>query len=88
MAREQFELSVTQSQLLEQLMKECDLPTKKAVVENALVLLGWAVREIKGGRTIAAVNETDKLYRELTMPALETVRRKAQSEEHALQSGD
>jgi hypothetical protein len=76
MAREQFELSPTQSQLLEQLMRECDLPTKKAVVENALVMMGWAVREIKGGRVIAAVDESDKLYRELTMPALEAVRRK------------
>lgn len=79
MAREQFELSPSQSKLLEQLMVECDLPTKKAVVENALVILGWAVREVKGGRVIAAVNEADKLYRELTMPALETVRRKVAS---------
>ena len=54
MAREQFELSATQSQLLEQLMEECGLPTQKAVIENAHVILGRAVREIKTGRAIAA----------------------------------
>lgn len=77
MAREQFELSPTQSKLLEQLMVECGLPTKKAVVENALTILGWAVREVKGGRIIAAVDEGNKLYRELTMPVLDSVRPKA-----------
>jgi len=87
MAREQFELSLTQSNLLELLMVECDLPTKKAVVENALALLGWAVREIKGGRTIAAVQEKDKLYREITMPALDAVRRKAHSETTGVRAG-
>ena len=77
MAREQFELSSTQSQLLAELMAECDLPTKKAVLENALVVLGWAVSEVKNGRSIAAVNEAKKIYRELTMPVLQTVRRKS-----------
>ena len=77
MAREQFELSSTQSQLLAELMAECDLPTKKAVLENALVVLGWAVSEVKNGRSIAAVNEAKNIYRELTMPVLQTVRRKS-----------
>ena len=87
MAREQFDLSLAQSQLLEQLMAECDLPTKKAVLENALVILGWAVRETKEGRSIAAVHEAKKVYRELTMPALEAVRHKAQRREPALAAG-
>ena len=83
MAREQFELSSTQSQLLAELMKECDLPSKKAVLENALVVLGWAVSEVKNGRSIAAVHEGKKVYRELTMPALQTVQRKAEIAEPA-----
>ena len=77
MAREQFELSSTQSQLLTDLMAECDLPTKKAVLENALVVLGWAVSEVKNGRSIAAVHEAKNIFRELTMPVLQTVRAKA-----------
>jgi hypothetical protein len=75
MAREQFELSETHSRLLTKLMEECELPTKKATLENALTILGWAVKEIKNGRTIASVDEQEKRYRELTMPALEAVRR-------------
>ena len=87
MAREQFELSSTQSQLLAELMRECDLPSKKAVLENALVVLGWAVSEVKNGRAIAAVHEGKKVYRELTMPVLQTVRRKAESPVPVLASG-
>jgi hypothetical protein len=83
MAREQFELSDTQSALLGQLMQECDLPTKKAVVENALVIFGWAVREVRGGRSIAAISAERKVYRDLLMPALEAVRQKQLQLKHA-----
>ncbi len=74
MAREQFELSDTHSKLLTALMQECGLPTKKAAVENALTIFAWAVKERKSGRSIAAVDEARKVYRELTMPALDAVR--------------
>ncbi len=74
MAREQFELSKSHSELLTKLMEECELPTKKAVLENALVIFGWAVAEVQKGYSVASVNEAKKVYRELTMPALETAR--------------
>ena len=74
MAREQFELSASQSEIITHLMDVCDLPTRKAVLENALVILGWASAEVRKGRSIAAVDETRKVYRELMLPALETAR--------------
>jgi hypothetical protein len=74
MAREQFELSKSHSDLLTRLMDMCELPTKKAVLENALVMFGWAVSEVQKGQAIASVNDKRKVYRELTMPVLETAR--------------
>jgi hypothetical protein len=74
MAREQFDLSQGSSELLTKLMEQCELPTKKAVLENALAVFGWAVAEIQKGNSVAAINEAKKVYRELTMPAFENAK--------------
>lgn len=71
MAREQFDLSQSHSDLLSRLMEMCELPTKKAVLENALLVLGWAAREAQQGRSIASLDSGRKIYREFTMPALQ-----------------
>jgi hypothetical protein len=55
-------------------MPLCDLRTKKDVVENALMLLGWAAAESSKGLTIAAVNEARHLFKEVHTPALEGAR--------------
>ena len=78
MARFQLDLSDTLDELLNDLMKEADLRTKKDVVENAVMLLGWAVREVQRGRTIAAVDEERKVYREIETPALAGARRQSE----------
>jgi len=75
MARLNLDLTDTQSELVERLMKMCDLRSKTDVVENGLILLGWAAREVQHGLTIAAVDETQKIYREVQTPALEGARR-------------
>ncbi len=69
--RLQLELSDTYSKMIDRLIPMCDLRTKKDVIENALTLLGWAALEASKGRTIAAVDEQDKFYREFTTTALE-----------------
>lgn len=71
MARLQLDLSETSDDLIEKLMPLCDLKTKKDVVENALMLLGWAATEASKGRSIAAVDEERSVYREISSPALE-----------------
>lgn len=71
MARLQLDLSDTSDTLLDRLMPLCDLKTKKDVVENALMLLGWAASESSRGLSIAAINEDRQVYKEISTPALE-----------------
>jgi len=78
MARLQLELSESHERLLNKLMDVCDLSTKKDVVENALLLLGWAAEKSAQGLSIAAVDEKRKIYKEVQTPALEGARTSAE----------
>lgn len=71
MARLQLDLTDTSDKLVERIMELCDLKTKKDVVENALILLAWAASNTKDGRTIAAIDESRGVYKEISTPALE-----------------
>jgi hypothetical protein len=70
MARLQLDLSDTNDEIIDTLMVMCDLRTKKDVVENALMLLGWAANEAQHGYTIAAIDEKNEVYKEIQTPAL------------------
>ena len=86
MIRIQLEFPEEKVAQLEELMNELDVSTKKELINNALTLLVWAVRERKAGRLIASVNEMQGKYKELLLPVLENlVRQKAVQEafEHA-----
>jgi hypothetical protein len=76
MARLQLDLSETHDEIITELMQMCDLRTKKDVIENALMLLGWAAKEASNGLTIAAVDEGNGIYREVETPALFGARQK------------
>ncbi len=84
MARLQLDLSETHDELVKTLMEVCDLRTKKDVVENALMLLGWAAKESQRGLTIAAVDEQHETYKEIQTPALLGARRTGAVQEHEL----
>jgi hypothetical protein len=71
------ELSDTHAILLDRLMSLCDL-NKKEVVENALMLLGWATSEAAKGLSIASVDEKRKVYKEIQTPALQSARLRAE----------
>ena len=71
MARLQLDLSDTYEALIDKLLVLSDLKTKKDVVENALMLLAWAATEVSKGSTIAAVDETSRVYKEVHTTALE-----------------
>ena len=71
MTRIQIELPEEKLKALEELMNETGLKTKKELLNNALTLLTWAVRETKAGRVIASVDEHEKKYKEILLPALE-----------------
>lgn len=74
MARLQLDLSDTHDALIERIRETCDLRTKKDVVENALLLLGWAATEAAKGLSIAAIDEERKVCKQVHTPALEGAR--------------
>ncbi len=73
LTRIQLELPEDKVKQLEALMEEAGLKTKKDFINNALTLLEWAMREVKAGRVIASVDEREKRYKEILLPALENV---------------
>lgn len=78
--RIQFELPEARVQELEGLMRETGISTKKDLLNDALTLFQWAVRERQAGRKIASVDETNQRYKELAMPSLEAAANIARSE--------
>jgi hypothetical protein len=69
--RIQLELPENRVRELEKLMEETGLATKKDLLNHALGLFQWAVRERRSGRMIASVDEEHNRYKEVTMPSLE-----------------
>lgn len=55
---------------VEMAMLACRISSKAELINNALTLFQWAVRESAKGRVIAAIDEDAKRYREIYMPSL------------------
>ena len=72
--RMQFELPEARAAHLKEVMETCGLATQKDLINNALTLFEWAVKQRQEGRVISSVDETNKKWKELSMPALEHVR--------------
>jgi len=62
-----------------ELMNKTGLRTQKDVFENSLALFSWAVREIERGRVIGSLDEREKTYAQIHMPALMTITHRPQS---------
>ena len=73
--RFQFELPDEKASELEALMQETGIATTKELMNNAITLLFWSVKERKTGRVIASLDESDGRYKEVLIPALEHVAR-------------
>jgi hypothetical protein len=69
--RLQIELTADKLQLLEDLRADTGIATKKDLVNNALTLLMWAVRETQKGRKIVSWDEETNQHKEILLPALE-----------------
>jgi hypothetical protein len=83
--RFQFEIDAEWLQRLEELMKLGGLRTKKDLMNNALTVLDWAVKQRLAGRTIVSVaDEDDGTERELEMPYLNAVAASARKRKPAL----
>lgn len=74
MQRFQFELSDERAAKLNQVMQDCGLTTNKELFGNAITLLMWAVRETRSGRTIGSLNEQNRGFKEILLPALDNAK--------------
>lgn len=79
-SRIQLELPEARVQELEGLMREAGITTKKDLLNDALSLFQWALRERQAGRKIASVDESNQRYKELVMSSLENAAKIAKSE--------
>jgi len=71
-----FEFSKDRIDELKALQGETDSDSMKELFNTALTMLEWAIKEVKNGNEIAAVNEDDRVYRVFITPLLERVARK------------
>lgn len=76
-AKFQIEFSAQQVKNLDRLQELGGLSKRRDLINNALSLLEWVVREVNEGRMIASVDEKQHKYKEFTMPMLDEVRNKA-----------
>jgi hypothetical protein len=71
--RIQYELSEKENAEIEKMMEDTAISTKRDLFNNALTLFEWAIKEIKKGRVIAAIDEKENRYIALVMPSLSKV---------------
>lgn len=77
MARFQFEVREDRADEIRTLMSDVGIESNKDLFDNALTLFEWAVDEVKKGNTVASIDESKNLYRELQMPVLRAAAAKA-----------
>jgi len=70
------ELSEHGIKRLEELMKKSQLSTRKDFLNNAVTLLGWAIKEWGAGNVITSANKDGKIVKELEMPMQYTISQK------------
>ena len=71
-----LQVEINQEQLagLNELQDAGGLRTKKELLDNALTLLKWAVRQMREGNLIISMNPQTGALRELEVPYLEKAR--------------
>lgn len=68
-----LELTSERSTDIKRVMQETGIRTQAEFVNTAVAVFLWAVEQKKAGRYIASVDPEQKGYKELVVPALETV---------------
>ena len=78
--RMNFEMPEERVSELKALQTETGSESMKELFNNALTMLEWAIREVKRGNEIAAVNEGESVQRVFVTPLLERVAKKYRPE--------
>ncbi|QCN96705.1 hypothetical protein D3093_15345 (plasmid) [Azospirillum argentinense] len=81
MPRFQIEMSDDGLKELERLVDLTKASTKKEVINNALTLLAWAIRQRREGFEIGATRDGRTISKQLEMPILSNIKADA-PEEH------
>jgi hypothetical protein len=68
MVRVTIELAPEKQQEIEDLLSECGFSDKKDLINNAITMLGWAVKSLKSGCKVGTIDEENRQYTELQMP--------------------
>ena len=58
---------------LEDLMVRAGIASRKDLINNALTLLEWVIKEKEEGRTIVSLDPSSKRYKEIVMPFLKAI---------------
>ena len=90
--RIQIEMPAGDVNTLKTLMAEANIETYKDLFRNALLLLYWAVREVKNGRIIASVraeevDKSDISCKQIVMPILDRLVKATERSTDAVQTG-
>ena len=74
-SQKRLQVPITDEQLAEidALVSRSGLRTRTALFDSALCLFDWAIDQSAKGRSIAAVDDDDGTFYEITMPALRNV---------------
>jgi hypothetical protein len=64
---------------LDRLMAFCHLKTRKALFDNAIMLLEWAVQEVRAGNEIASYNRSSDHVEAVRFPVLDNAARRAKA---------
>ncbi|HEY5574990.1 MAG TPA: LuxR C-terminal-related transcriptional regulator [Anaerolineales bacterium] len=76
--RLQFEMTRERIQELDDLVNRLGLKTRANLLNEALTLYEWAIRELESGRIIASLDEEKDQYKEIEMPGFLAVKSGAQ----------
>ena len=58
-------------ELMERLRNNTGVSSYEALFNDAITLMGWAVKQRQKGRIVASLDETSNSYKELQMTSLE-----------------
>jgi hypothetical protein len=85
-----FEMPEDRVLALKELQTDTGSESMKELFNNALTMLEWAIKEVKRGNEIAAINPDQQVHRVFVTPLLERVAKKYQPEQslaaHAVRS--
>jgi DNA-binding CsgD family transcriptional regulator len=76
--RLQFEMTGERVKELDGLINRLGLKTRANLLNEALTLYEWAIRELESGRIIASLDEEKDQYKEIEMPGFLAVKSGAQ----------